>query len=143
MGPGRPPNERDLVTFLNGSPQFLGIIVSASAATNNATTATPFANTPRGALTPGAVPLTNLAGTLAGKMLLVQTTSIGQILASTSATVTLVSQSTTPSFIPPVALPGPALALGERVIILMQPTEGWLQWLPTGGAGNLLVWELV
>lgn len=149
MGPGRPPNEKDLFQQTNGSPLYLGIIVSTGAATNNATTATPFNQTPLG---PAATSNTstnpaNYTNTLAGKMLLVQTTAAGLILPSAASSMSITTTSNIialQSVVPPLVgtIPGVALISGERVIVTMMPTEGWLQWLPLSGSGNLLVWEL-
>lgn len=146
-GPGRPANTNGLLLAPNGSPQYLGTIVSTGAALNNATTATPFSQTPLGPATP--TTRANLTGTLAGKTLLIQATVAGVILPATNALVG--ANQTTPALLalqsvqPPLqgTSPGPALALNERVIVTMRPDEGWLQWMPLAGAGNLLVWELV
>lgn len=147
-GPGRPPNEKDLLQFMNGSPVYLGTIVSAGAATNNATTATPFSHQALGASDSVASPA-NYTNTLAGKTLLLQTSAAGLILPSAFANMivngvpgqSIVALQTVQ---PPLVgtVPAPALTSGERVIITMMSTEGWLQWLPVSGAGNLLVWEL-
>lgn len=122
----RPFNEKDLITATNGDPLFLGVLVSTGAAVDNSTTATPFS-------------------TLAGKTLLLQTTAAGSIRTSAaplsaSGTTILALQ----SVVPPVVgtEPGPVLISGERVELIMLPLNGWLQWLPTSGAGNLFVWEL-
>lgn len=144
MGPGRPPNERDIQLLTNGSPIFLGALVSTGALVNNVTTADPFNHLPVGpAGSPGS-PL-NLANTLAGKTLLLQPTAAGSILPSASnsvasPTLRLAQQTVLPPLVN--TTPGPKLATDERVIVIMLPTEGWLQWLPVSGSANLLVWEL-
>lgn len=130
MGPGRPSNERDTVQFLNGCPVFLGTLVSTGAAVNNLTTATPFSSAVSG-VAPGTL---NWASTLAGKMLLLQSTSAGFLLPSGSNVVTITNQSG--------IQPGVLVASGAAQIILMRSDFGWMQWLSSGGSGNLLVWEL-
>lgn len=155
QGPGRPPNINDLVRNTNGSPQYLGSLVSTGAAVNNLTTATPFNATPLGAAsvaTPAAAAsLANLTNTLAGKTLIVQTTAAGLIMAATNSSMT--ANQTTPflvaqqSVMPPAAGTAPGFLInggnGDARILVMQPTEGWLQWLPVTGSANLHVWELV
>lgn len=137
-GPGRPSTDKTTLQYLNGSPVFLGRMVSTGAAVNNSTTAVPFNAAPLG----GTVSPVNLTNTLAGKMLLLQTTAAGLILASDGVALTIALQTTVPSIVPPLAIPGVALASGERVVVLMRQTDGFLQWLPVSGAGNLFVWEL-
>lgn len=150
MGPGRPSNEKDMFLQTNGSPIYLGTIVSTGAVQNNATTATPFSQTPLG---PAATSSTsaspaNYTNTLAGKLLLLQTSAAGLIQTATNSSV--VANTATPSLValqsvvPPLAgtAPGVSLTSGERVIVLMMPTEGWLQWIPLSGSANLHVWEL-
>jgi hypothetical protein len=131
----RPPNERDQVLAINGTPAFLGILVSAGAVINNATTAVPFND--------GAA--AGRTTTLAGKVLLLQPTAAGVFMPSSSALIggagfTLALQ----SVVPPLAntIPGVSLAAGERVVVTMGANQGWLQWLPLAGAANLFVWEL-
>lgn len=151
-GPARPPNERDVVTFLNGSPVYLGSLVSTGAAVNNATTATPFNGTPLGAVAapvPGlSVAPGNFTNTLAGKTLLLQATAAGLILPSTSASMAIVPNSSAiialQSVVPPAlgTVPGVSLSAGERVTLILLPTEAWLQWLPVSGSANCHVWEL-
>ena len=134
-GPGRPPTERDTIFSLNGVPTYLGAIVSAGTALNNGTTALPFNS-------PAAGTQTGLNGTLAGKTLLVQSTTVGFILPATgTAPVPLVAIQT----IPPVAntAPGVILSANTPAIVIMRQDTGWLQYIPTGGAaGTLMVWEL-
>ncbi len=140
-GPGRPPNERDLFMFLNGCPNYLGVLVSAGAAVNNATTATPFNQTPLGANASSSVGPVNLTNTLAGKVVLIQTTVDGYILPSQSNAINIVDQSAPP---PIGSTPGLLVGANERVITIMLPTAGWLQWLPAGaGSGICFVWELL
>lgn len=138
--PGRPPSIRDVELVLNGDLVFLGVLVSTGAAVNNATTATPFYAAPQ----PGTA---SMAGTLAGKCLLLQPTAAGHVLASNSASISVPSVTTVATFatVPPAAAtaPGPKLQAEERINFIMLPTNGWLQWLPSTGSANLFVWEIV
>ena len=142
----RPFNEKDLITQTNGSPYFLGVLVSTGAAVNNATTAIPFNFAGRGPSGSVASPL-NLDGTLAGKTLLLQTSAAGLILPSDSNSMAITAASkiiALQSVIPvlPGTNPGVALISGERVELIMMPYDGWLQWLPVSGSANCFVWEL-
>lgn len=150
-GPSRPPNERDLLLNINGSPRFLGVLVSTGAAVDNQTTATPFNFRPLGPVGSVASPA-NLTNTLAGKTLLLQPSAAGLILparvTSASSSTPLVASPTLTlvalqSVIPVAAntAPGISLASGERVYVTMMADEGWLQWLPVSGSANLFVWE--
>lgn len=138
-GPARPSTSRDVAQFLNGAPVFLGALVSAGAAVNNLTTANPFNSA---ALGPSSIPgfPMNYSGTLAGKMLLLQTTAAGLMLPSVSSAISIAAQTSPPAS---NTQPGVLLGANERVIILMMPNMGWLQWLPSTGAANLFVWELL
>ena len=136
-GPGRPPNERDTVFGLNGTPVYLGAIVSAGTAMTNATCPTPFNS---------AVPLSGqmMGATLAGKTLLIQSTVSGFVLGSATAT-NPIPVVTTQVTIPPLAGTAPGVMLSANVpaIIMMRQDVGWLQYIPTGAAaGTLMVWEL-
>jgi hypothetical protein len=138
-GPLRPPNERDTIHLLNGSPVYLGALVGgAGVAVNNSTTALPFNAVANSS--------SSLAGTLAGKVLLLQPLAAGLILASSSNSVVGVVGAPSialQTVIPPVQgfAPGISLASGSTQLVIMRPDQGWLQWLsPTGG--NLLVWEM-
>lgn len=150
--PGRPPTEKDMWLQTNGSPIYLGSLVSTGTAVNNATTATPFLFTPQGPFnpaTPGssATPA-NFAGTLAGRLLLLQASASGLMQTATNAS--MVSGQATPFLVaqqtvmPPAAgtAPGNIVASGSPVLVLMLPNEGWLQWLPVSGSANLHVWEM-
>jgi len=131
-GTSRPPTERDTIHYLNGVPSYLGALVSSGAAVTNATTALPF----------NAV-VTNsgtMQGTLAGKTLLFQPSSNGFILTGTGPLPTVANQTTVPPA-PGTAI-GIAVVAGEKDIVIMRPDVGWLQWIPSGGAGTLFVWEL-
>ena len=133
-GTSRPPTERDTIHYLNGVPTELGVLVSSgvTVAVNNATTALPF----NAAVTcPG-----TMQGTLAGKTLLLQPSSAGFIAVGLTPTLTIANQTTVPAAFGTVH--GVAIAAGEKVIIMMRPDVGWIQWQPSGGAGNLFVWEL-
>jgi hypothetical protein len=130
--PGRPPNERDIILSLNGCPTYLGALVSTGAAVNNLTTATPFLSAPLSS--------NSLNGTLAGRVLLIQTTAAGVLLPSCGAAITIAAQAT----MPPLAgtFPGVLVAANTSQIIIMRPDCGWLQWMPSTGSANLLLWEL-
>lgn len=140
-GPARPPTERDMLHFLNGDPRsFLGVIQSTGSATNNATTTTPF-NTGTAAVAAASLNLgpRSMAGTLAGKVLLMVPTGPGYVQSAGSSALTI-SSLTLPLAIG--AVPGVPLASNERFIMTMLPDSGWLQWLPFASA-NLWVWELI
>lgn len=144
-GTGRPPTERDTLHVLNGAPTYLGALVSTGAAVNNATTATPFASpaSPVGQ-TIGGNPL---IGTLAGRMLLLQPTAAGLILASPSASVGVPGVTTVAlqTVLPPAGGTAPGFLLataGVAAVVLMPSNMGWLQWLPLSGSANLIVFEL-
>lgn len=146
--PGRPPNVLDVERTLNGSPQPLGILTSTGTAVNNVTTATPFAQTPRGPQATAAVDVpANLADTLAGRTLLVSATAAGFLLPSTSASIGVPTVTTvaTTATIPPAAntFPGVPIAAGEVKLLIMRATEGWLQFISSSGTASLVVWELV
>jgi len=133
-GTSRPPTERDTLHYLNGVPTELGVLVSSGVlvAVNNATTANPF----NSAVTcPG-----TMQGTLAGKTLLLQPSSAGFVAVGMTPALTIANQTTVPAA--PGTVHGVSLAATEKVIILMRPDVGWIQWIPSGGAGNLFVWEL-
>lgn len=146
----RPFNEKDLITNINGSPVYLGMLVSTGSAVNNATTTTAFNSPPLGPSASDSGPI-NYTNTLAGKTLLLQTSAAGLILPSSFANMVI---GATPggvqpiialqAVVPPAAgtVPGVALTSGERVVIIMGPSNGWLQWLPVSGSANCLVWEL-
>lgn len=138
--PGRPPQVRDLELELNGDLNFLGVLVSAGSAVDNSTTAIPFLQTPNGVGT--------LAGTLAGKALLIQPTAAGFVLASSipmlnspAGLVTVTTFASTGPFT--TTAPGAKLQAEERVPFFMSQTKGWLQFIPSSGAANLFVWELL
>lgn len=130
--PGRPASTKGTLQFLNGSPKYLGKLVSTGSAVDNYSTATPFLATPRGP--------TNLLDTLAGRSLLLQSTGDGYVLPSDL-------NPANPGYIPITASltganPGVFISNKERVQALMLPTEGWLMWIPDSGSANLLIWEL-
>jgi len=131
--PLRPPTERDTVHLLNGAPTYLGTLVSSGTAVNNATTALPF-NAVR-------TSSQSFQGTLAGKVLLVQSSATGFVLPSLDLTSTVATQAT----IPPAVntTPGVQLAANTAQIIIMRPDAPFLQFIPSAGAANLLVWELL
>lgn len=144
--PGRPPSERDLVLLLNGSPQPLGVLTSTGTAVNNVTTATAFATglQPDGSFV--ASVKNSKTSSLAGRVLLVSATAAGFLLPSASAS--MLSPNTrvaTTDTIPPAAetFPGVPIAAGEVKSLIMQSTEGWLQFISSSGTASLVVWEMV
>lgn len=132
-GPGRPPNERDTIHFLNGVQTYLGVLTSGTgAAVSNVTTAVPFLFAPKSPQL--------LENTLAGRTLLIQPTAACFIITSATPTPLVVATQTT---IPPAVgtVPGVAFAAGEKGIILMRPDVGWIQ--AVGAAAfSVFVWEL-
>jgi hypothetical protein len=141
--PARPPNERDLLQNLSGSPVFLGVLTSATSAApvNNATTAVPF-NVPSSPAVAGAQ--TQLKPSLAGRILLIQPTANILILPWSDATLNIALQTATPVLLPtPTVVPGILINQGERVVLTMQPTWAYLQALSTAGtSASALIWEL-
>lgn len=142
-GSGRPPNINDLTLSLNGTWNFLGKIVTAGAAVDNANTAAPFAQTP---LSPGDVStgvLPNYANTLAGRVLLLEVlTNPVRVLPSAPGS-TLAQIRLAPVTISTGAQPGILYNVGERPTFVMNSQSPWLQMISEGGgAATLLVWEL-
>jgi hypothetical protein len=168
--PGRPANEKDLVTILNGAPMFpafpglqfgqlipgsaqtvtyalgqapgTGILTSTGAAVNNVTTATPFAT---GALQTDGVSRA-LSGSMAGRVYLVQAVAAGSLMASDSPKVGTGDYWTVAlnTVVPPVAgtFPGVPLNAGDVRLLIMGPTTGWLQWISSSGTASLVCTEL-
>jgi hypothetical protein len=135
--PARPSTERDTLHLIDGAPSYLGCLVSSGSVVDNGSTANKF-----NYIQPG----NSLAGTLAGKVLMFQADAAGYLLPSALAlgpvgVVTLVAQSST--VVPGTTACGPSVLAAERVLIIMQPTTGWVQWLPSSGSGNCYVWELL
>lgn len=116
------PRIYDLTQFItqsDGSPQFLGVITTVGAASqNNNGTATPFSNTGDG---------------LAGKMLMLQPDVACYILQGTTNAVAAVGTATSSAV---------NISAGERVILTMQRTEGWLAVVGAAPV-NLKCWEMV
>lgn len=132
-GPLRPPTERDTIHLLNGMPVFLGVLVSGTgAAVSNVSTANPFFTT---ALSPQ-----SLAGTLAGKTLMIQSSATVFVLPAAAPAPLFVA---TQTIVPPLVntSPGVQVAANTAAIILMRPDAGWLQAV-AATAFNLFVWEL-
>ncbi len=136
--PARPPTERDVLHLIDGAPSYLGCLVSTGSVVDNFTTANKFNSAANSA--------NSLAGTLAGKVLMFQASAAGYLLPSALAlgsvgVVTLVAQSNT--VVPGTTACGPSVLAAERVLIIMQPTTGWIQWLPSSGSADCYVWELL
>jgi hypothetical protein len=138
-GPQRPPSVTTAINLLNGSPVYLGTIVSSGTAASNLTTATPFYAYP---LQPAITMVggQNMVGSLAGKVLLVQSSAAGFILPSPSNAITIANQNVP---VPQGLSPGVLIPGSTGQIVEMNSVFGWLQWLPVSGAANLTVWELV
>lgn len=102
----------DSTTLLNGTPVYLGVIASTTTK-NNHDTAVPFSNTGNG---------------LGGKTLLIQASAACNIRPVTTNAGTVTTAN------------GIALAAGEKMLICMGETYGWLA---SVGAANLSVWELI
>lgn len=138
MGPGQPQNLQLLTTSLNATWVFLGRIVTAGTAVNNATTAAPFKHEPRGGNPAPGDPI-NYENTLAGKVLIVQAvTDAVLILPGTS----LAAMVAAPVTVAAGVNPGLRFGVGERPNFVMGQQEGWLQIISEGGgAATLLVWE--
>lgn len=130
--PLRPPTERDTIHLLNGVPVYLGAIVSTGAATSNASTALPFNNTQTSPQ--------SFAGTLAGKVLLVQASASGFILPCATLIPAVATQTTLPPAVGTV--PGVQISANTAAVIVMRPDAPFLQFIPATGSANLLVWEL-
>lgn len=145
--PFRPPNEKDVLLLANGRAVFLGVIRSTGAAVDNSTTlapAPPFSFTPVSAPPPGSVDSpSNMAGTLAAKMLLVQATAAGLVRSSRTAigaqgTLNVAAQS-----LPIAQGTEPGILLSTVPVELMHtPLDGFLQWISSTGTADLYVWEL-
>lgn len=127
MGPGRPPVEKDVLIAINGSPSWLGILISSGATVNNLTTATPFLQAPA-----GSAPALNWGTTLAGKVLRVHATAAGFIMPSGVNTISMTDLSG--------VSPGLPIASGAQFVLIMPQNFGWLQW--QSASGNLHVFEL-
>jgi len=168
--PGRPSNERDLTTLLNGAPMFpsfpgltqgslvpgtpnqfkylpgqapeTGILTSTGTAVNNISTATPFA---KGNLNGDGT--YSLQGSMAGRVYLLQAIAAGFLMASDSPKVGEVTYWTvaTQATVPPAAntFPGVPLNAGDVRIIIMGQTTGWLQWISSSGTASLVCTELL
>lgn len=170
--PGRPFNEKDLLTLVNGAPMFplfsgltqgsaipgangatipynttfqspgSGVLTSTGTAVNNITTATPFA---MGAPTTGG-PF-NPLGSMAGRVYLVNAVAAGSLMASDSPLVGQPSYWTVAlnTTIPPAAntFPGVPLNAGDVRLIIMGQTTGWLQWISSTGTASLVCTELL
>ncbi len=102
---------------LNGSPTFLGVI-TATTTQNNHDTAVPFNDT---------------SNALMGKVLLLQADSACYIYVGTTNAVTAIGTAT-----------GNGLFLnsGERLILTMGESQGWVACVPYDETTNLKVWEL-
>ncbi len=112
--PARSYDHSKVLTHLNGSPQFLGVIV-ATTTKNNHDTAAAFNNT---------------GDALKAKVLLVQPDAACYVLAGTLNTATV------------TAANGVRLEANEKYVLTMRDSEGWLAGLAVSGTANIRVWEL-
>lgn len=113
-------SQLELEKRLYAVPRPLGVIASTGTTKNNHDTAAAFNNT---------------GDALKGKILLLRSSVAARFLpgtANTAATVATAGQATT----------GVPIAAGERVVVVMTDTYGWVAYLPDSGSGNLEVWEL-
>lgn len=145
MGPGRPPNERDELLFINGDPVFLGVLVSTGTRVDNSNTSVPFSSPALGPTNSVASPA-NYTNTLAGKVLLLQPSAAGFIMTASApiganpVPMLVALQATIPVVVG--TAPGVSLPDTQPRLVTMLSTSGWLQWLPLSGSANLFVWEL-
>lgn len=145
--PQRPPTAKDVETMMNGRMTLLGVIRSTGAAVDNSSATSLNAVGGTGGfyatVQQGAVP-TNFALTLAGRVLLLQASAAGSVLAATAPIGTGTQVTVTNSTVMPTATtqPGPKLQAEERVPFIMGAEDGWLQFIPVTGSADLLVWEL-
>ncbi len=142
-GTGRPPNINDLTLTLNGQWSFLGKIVTAGTAINNATTAVPFLYQPKDAGDPATGRLPNYTGTLAGKVLIVMPVTDAVWVLPSAPGASLAQTAAAPVTIGTGINPGLKFAVGERPSFVMGTQSPWLQMISDGGgAATLLVWEM-
>lgn len=149
----RPQSEKDILLRINGMPVYLGQLTSSgnTVVVNNRTTAVPFADPAlqSTSFSPGVTgSQQNLQGTLAGKVLGLQSTAAGVFaFSATNVVLGTANKAQLPDMRVQLQTgtdtPGMALAAGERIVITCAPQYGWLQWLSISGSATLLVWELV
>lgn len=140
--PGRPSTSRDVEISLNGRMTLLGVIVSTGAAADNSSAASVTATGLVGGFFKTADG-GNLVGTLAGRVLLLEPTAAGSVLAATAPLGTSGQVTVTGLSLPTATTqPGPKLQAEERIPFIMGAQDGWLQWLPAAGSANLFVWSL-
>lgn len=121
----RPDSVLQLSLRVNGTPIPLGCISSADGASyNNHTTSGG-----------GCSAFNNTGIALEGKTLLVYAAAGGRVLPGTLNTASTVATAG-------AATAGVPLKAGERAIIVMTNTHGWLAWKPDASGNSLEVWEL-
>jgi hypothetical protein len=106
---------QDSVSQLSGTPSYLGVIV-ATTTKNNHDTGAPFNDT---------------GDALSGKVIMLQPDAACYMLPGTAATTTVTTAN------------GILVAAGERVIISMGSSYGWVACLAVSGTSNVKVWELL
>lgn len=109
------PGPRELVTNLNGTPNYLGVIVATTTKNNHDT----------------AVPFNDTGEALKGKVLLIQPDAVCYIYVGTVNTATATTTN------------GIKVGADERVIIAMGSSYGWLACVSSTGTTNCRVWELL
>lgn len=146
--PMRPAAAKDVETMLNGSPTLLGVIVSAGAAADNSSAASVGPTGTAGGFNTLTLPTNgaqiNYGLTLGGRVLLVVATAAGYITKGatplgTPNQPTVVGVVNLPT---PTTQPGIPVQASERIPLIMNSQDGWLQFVPATGAANLVVWEL-
>lgn len=105
----------DLTTTLNGVPTYLGVVV-ATTTKNNHDTAAPFNNT---------------GEALKGRVLMMQSDAAFYFNAGITNAITATTTN------------GVLVAAGERVILVMGSSYGWMACLAVTGTANIKFWELV
>lgn len=122
----RPDTPLLLALRLSGTPIPLGCISSSDgAAYNNHTTSGG-----------GCSAFENTGIALKGKTLLVYAAAAGRILPGTANTASTTATAGG-------ATAGVPVKAGERVVIVMGNTYGWLAWKPDASGNSLEVWELL
>ncbi len=137
-GPGRPQNWPLMAYALNGAPVFLGrLVCTTTAVVNNATTATPFNQTPRDAGNPSQNVGPNYENTLAGKSLILQSMDNAFLVLPGDTAADLNVTAITG------ANPGLRVGVGERFNWIQPQDKGWLKVIAEAGTATIQVWELL
>ena len=105
----------DLTTILNGVPTYLGVVVATTTKNNHDT----------------AVPFNDTGEALKGKVIMLQSDAAFYFNAGTVNTGTATTTN------------GVLVAAGERVILVMGSSYGWMACLAVSGTANIKFWELI